>query len=300
MKPDTTVSSEGSYLQQWLLAWIRGEPTPAPPTTRRPSTTGGLSGLSTRLPIPLVPGRQTTPSTTAWPFMGLVPRVPGAGLGVQRGEQSRPGVQSGGSQENYNRGSVSDWDTNYRGSVSKGEQQQGGSVSEGNQQGGGLSRVPGHSKGDQVPLQSNHGSWSLPGSMDKDQSGKVVRGYMNNNLRGSTSLGSQRGFSRKGKQSSGFIAIDDGRRGMSEQRGFISLSNGRGGYTDNRGYGTRRGYRRRGRGGPGFTSLSQSGSQPFSPPRFGREELVLGYKSRSNYPSRGGGGGWTSLREGGG
>ena len=165
--------------------------------------------------------------------------------------------------------------------------------------------MPGHSEGDQIPLQSNHGSWSLPRSEDQDQSGKVVRGYMDNNLRGSTSLGSQRGYSRKGKQSSGFIAIDDGRRGMSEQRGFISLSSGRGGYkdnrgyTDNRGYGTRRGYRRRGRGGPGFTSLSQSGPQPFPQPRYGREELVLGYKSRSNYPNTGGGGGWTSLREGG-
>ena len=70
---------------------------------RRPLTTAGLSGLSTRLPIPLggnhqnklncrnqqyipysnisplslynsVPGRQTTQTTTAWPFMGLVPR----------------------------------------------------------------------------------------------------------------------------------------------------------------------------------------------------------------------------------
>merc|ERR1719458_1761990 len=101
-KPATTMPSpEGSYLQQWLLAWIRGEPTPAPPTTRRPLTTSGLPGLLTRLPIPQVPGRQTSQSTTGWPFMGMVPRVPGAGVGVQRGEESRPSAQSGGSEENY-------------------------------------------------------------------------------------------------------------------------------------------------------------------------------------------------------
>ena len=209
--------------------------------------------------------------------------MPGAGLGVQRGEESRPGVQSGGSQEIY------------RGSVSKGDQQQGG-----------FSRVPGNSEGThgQIPIQSNHGSWSLRGSKDQDEPGKVVRGYKDNNLRGYTSLGSQKGYSRKGKQSSGFIALDNGRRGLPQQRGFISLSNGRGGFDGNWGYGTRRGYSRGGRGGfglekgaTGFTSLRQGGSQPFRS-RFGREELVLGYKSRSNYP-RGGGGGWTSLREGG-
>ena len=206
--------------------------------------------------------------------------MPGAGLGVQRGEESRRPE----SEENY----------------------RGVSTQEGHQGGHYKRRVPGHSEGahDQIPLGSNQGSWSLHRLKDQLESGKVVRGYKDLNQRGYTSLAAQKGFSRKGKQSSGFIALDDGRRGLPEQRGFISLSKaGRGGYNNGYwGYGSRRG----GRGGSGlkkgaarFTSLRQGGSQDSRSGR-GREKSNVGngLRWRTKY-ANGGGGGWTSLREGG-
>ena len=191
--------------------------------------------------------------------------MPGAGVGVQRGEESRPSAQSGGSEENYRGVSTQD-----------------------RQQVGNNRRVPGHSEGthDQIQVKS----------------GKMVRGYKDMNLRGYTSLATQKGFSRTGKQSSGFIALDDGRRGLPEQRDFIRLSDGRGGYNGYWGYGSRRG----GRGGSGlkkgaprFTSLRQGGSQDSRSGR-GREKSNVGngLRWRTNY-ANGGGGGWTSLREGG-
>ena len=204
--------------------------------------------------------------------------MPGAGVGVQRGEESRPSAQSGGSEENYRGISTQD-----------------------RQQVGNKRRVPGHSEGthDQVPLGSNHGS--LHGLKDQVESGKMVRGYKDMNLRGYTSLATQKGFSRKGKQSSGFIALDDGRRGLPEQRDFIRLSDGRGGYNGYWGYGSRRGGGGGGfgleKGAPRFTSLRQGGSQDSRSGR-SREESSVGKRLRwrLNY-ANGGGGGWTSLRE---
>ena len=215
-----------------------------------------------------------------WSGFLLFSRVPGAGLGVQRGEESRRPE----SEENY----------------------RGVSTQEGHQGGHYKRRVPGHSEGahDQIPLGSNQGSWSLHGLKDQLESGKVVRGYKDLNQRGYTSLAAQKGFSRKGKQSSGFIALDDGRRGLPEQRGFISLSKaGRGGYNNGYwGYGSRRG----GRGGSGlekgaprFTSLRQGGSQGSRSGRSREKSNVgNGLRWRTKYVN-GGGGGWTSLREGG-
>ena len=217
-----------------------------------------------------------------WPFVGMVPRysanvnsiktsapllsrVPGAGLGLQRGEESRAAQSEGES---------------FRGVLTN--------------TGGARKSEGAHHL---IPVESHHESWSLRGSKDRqEESGNVVRGYKDVNLGSFSSLAaqkSQRLYSRRGKKSSRFFGLDDGRRGLPEQKGFISLNSGRRGFNDN--YGTRRG-----KGGfgserreTGFTSLRQGGS-PSSGSWLSRKESEFG-----NGHWRGGRGGWTSLREGG-
>ena len=211
-------------------------------------------------------GKRELNSTSA----PLLSRVPGAGLGLQRGEESRAAQSEGES---------------FRGVLTN--------------TGGARKSEGAHH---QIPVESHHESWSLRGSKDRqEESGNVVRGYKDVNLGSFSSLAaqkSQRLYSRRGKKSSRFFGLDDGRRGLPEQNGFISLNSGRRGFNDN--YGTRRSFSRKGKGGfgserreTGFTSLRQGGS-PSSGSWLSRKESEFG-----NGHWRGGRGGWTSLREGG-
>ena len=188
--------------------------------------------------------------------------MPGAGLGAQRGEESRP-AQVGGSQQRF------------RG-VAEEEHRIG------------HSGIPSQSKGghdDQISEESNHGGF-------RSQKG---------NLRGYT-LTNPKGAIRYGRQNSGFSALNNGQRGLAKaQNDFVSLKNGRRGYPGTEKVYNRRGRtssdwgRRRNQ----FTSLRQDGPDGSYPLLGGRDVILFRNGRRSRKVDGSSGGGCTSLREGG-
>ena len=187
--------------------------------------------------------------------------MPGAGLGAQRGQESRP-AQVGGSQQRF-----------------RGVAEEEHSL--------GHSGFPSQSKGghDQISEESNHEGF------------RSKKG----NLRGYTLTNPKKGAIRYGNQNSGFSALNNGQRGLAKaQNNFVSLKNGRRGYPGREKVYNRRGRtssdwgRRRNQ----FTSLRQARPEG-SYPLLGGRDVILFRNGRRSRKVDGHGGGWTSLREGG-
>ena len=191
----------------------------------------------------------------------LLSRVPGAGLGAQRGQESRP-AQVGGSQQRF------------RG-VAEEEHRIG------------HSGFPSQSKGghDQISEESNHGGF-------RSQKGNL-RGYTLTNPKGAIRYGRQNsGFSALKNGQRGLAKA---------QNNFVSLKNGRRGYPGTEKVYNRRGRtssdwgRRRNQ----FTSLRQAGPEGSYPLLGGRDVILFRNGRRSRKVDGSSGGGCTSLREGG-